>query len=67
MDQIFDSDKKEIVGLYRNQNGGIVVKDDSAYNKYLAEVNRAKRDIELAVRIDRLENMIKQLLERLPK
>ena len=67
MDQIFDSDKKEIVGLYRNQNGGIIVKNDAAYNKYLVEVNRAKTDSELVRRIDRLENMIEQLLERLPK
>ena len=67
MEQIFDTDKKEIIGLYRNHNGGIVVKNDSAYNKYLAEVNRAKRDIELVGRMDRLENMIEQLLERLPK
>ena len=67
MEQIFDADKKELVGLYRNNNGGIIVKNDAAYNKYLGEVSKAKRDIELVARMDRLENMIEQLLERLSK
>ena len=67
MEQIFDSDKKEVHGLFRNQNGGIVVKNDAAYSRYLAEVDKIKRETELVVRLDRLENMIEQLLERLPK
>ena len=67
MEQIFDSDKKEVRGLFRNQNGGIVVKNDAAYSRYLAEVDKIKRDSELVHRIDKLEKMIEQLLERLPK
>ena len=67
MEQIFDSDKKEVRGLFRNQNGGIVVKNDVAYSRYLMEVEKIKRDTELVHRIDKLEKMIEQILERLPK
>ena len=65
MKKIIDSDQKEIVGLYRDDIGSIIVKNDVALAKHIAAKNKALKENALMDRMDRIEKLVEQLLNKI--
>jgi len=71
MKQVIDTEGRAIRGLFREQNGGLVVDDQLRYKKALAEkerIEKVEKDINTVMsKVDKLEDLIKTLISSITK
>lgn len=58
-----DAQGNEVHGVYRSPTGGLVVKNDAAYQKYLREKEQAEKINRLEEDITEIKNLLKQLVQ----
>jgi len=64
MKKIMDDRGIPILGLFRNANGGVVVDDNKSLTKYYMEQKKSDEIVDLKSRLDQMETLIKQILEK---
>lgn len=62
MKQVVDHRGDKVVGLFKKEDGSLVVSNKVAFEKSVLEKKRVDEVLELHERIDRLENIIQKLL-----
>lgn len=62
MKQIIDASGNKIVGLFKKEDGSIVVIDKTEYSKKLLEKQKSEEILDLKRRIEMLETLIKTKL-----
>lgn len=65
MKKILDENGKEIPGIFKDRLGSIVINDDRAYKKYLAELNKVDEIRNLKEEILQLKKQMKTVLEHM--
>ncbi len=65
MKQVISSDGSEIRGLYRNQDGFLVVDDPIAYQKAIAEKNREIEFDMLKNRLNKVESLLVDIYDKI--
>lgn len=67
MKQIIDESGNVVQGLYRDDNGAIVVKDSAAMHKYKTQRNvlttQKNKISDLEMRLDELSTLVERLLK----
>lgn len=60
-----DVNGNPVVGVYRSPTGGLVVRNNSAYQRYMKEKEQQERLQSLEADVDEIKSMLKQLLEKM--
>ena len=62
--KVKDQNGNIISGVFRTKHGGLIVSDQSAYDKYIKESEQAKRVLNMEKQIEELKSLVAQLLNR---
>lgn len=65
MKQVIDSHGNPIKGLYKSENGSLVVNDPDSYNKAIIEMKREKEFDIIKQKVYNMESMIVDIYNRL--
>lgn len=62
--KVKDQNGNIVYGIYRTDQGGLVVNDQSAYDKYIRTSEQAKKVLNMEKQIQELKSLVAQLLNR---
>jgi hypothetical protein len=65
MKQVIDGNGNPIKGLYKSENGSLVVNDPDSYNKAIIEMKREKEFDIIKQKVYNMESMIVDIYNRL--
>lgn len=63
--KVKDQNGNIVSGVFRTAQGGLIVNDQSAYDKYIKESEQAKRVLNMETQIADLQCLVAELLTKL--
>lgn len=62
--KVKDQNGNIISGVFRTKQGGLIVSDQTAYDKYIRTSEQAKKVLNMEKQIQELKSLVAQLLNR---